>query len=251
MEGRVPRGERHGKKNDGVEKATLHAGGVTFTGRGAGAEWPVGQQGENQLYHFANYNFTLVATVSIHNVPKSGSVPLMGAVMNGTKNTVLLGLSYSGRKKWQVLCSGTTIPETSNTWEAETTYQVAIVLQNGTQGSAYVDGKRVDEQCALGNTEDKKISHFYIGGDGGSTGSQEDVSVTVKNVLLYNRQLDETEIKALNANKVPIPKPKKRNTEVGDAPSAKVSAPAAQGTVSSSIPPQDGDVNAAALSSSL
>ncbi|EKF26926.1 trans-sialidase, putative, partial [Trypanosoma cruzi marinkellei] len=191
--------------NDGAEKATLHAGGVKF--QGAWAEWPVGRQGENQLYHFANYNFTLVATVSIHNVPKSGSVPLMGAVMNGTKNTVLLGLSYNSEKKWQVLCSGRTIPESSNTWEAETNYQVAIVLQNGTQGTAYVDGKRVGEQCALGNTEDKKISHFYIGGDGGSTGSQEDVSVTVKNVLLYNRQLDETEIKALNANKVPIPNP--------------------------------------------
>ncbi|EKF27997.1 trans-sialidase, putative, partial [Trypanosoma cruzi marinkellei] len=92
--------------NDGAEKATLHAGGVKF--QGAWAEWPVGQQGENQLYHFANYNFTLVATVSIHNVPKSGSVPLMGAVMNGTKNTVLLGLSYNSEKKWQVLCSGRT-----------------------------------------------------------------------------------------------------------------------------------------------
>ncbi|EKG00558.1 trans-sialidase, putative, partial [Trypanosoma cruzi] len=38
--------------------------GVKFTGRGAWAEWPVGSQGENELYHFANYNFTLVATVS-------------------------------------------------------------------------------------------------------------------------------------------------------------------------------------------
>ncbi|EKF27602.1 trans-sialidase, putative, partial [Trypanosoma cruzi marinkellei] len=44
--------------------------GVKFTGRGAGAEWPVGSQGENQLYHFANYNFTLVATVSIHGEPE-------------------------------------------------------------------------------------------------------------------------------------------------------------------------------------
>ncbi|ESS63354.1 trans-sialidase [Trypanosoma cruzi Dm28c] len=44
--------------------------GVTFKGRGAWAEWPVGRQGENQLYHFANYNFTLVATVSIHGAEK-------------------------------------------------------------------------------------------------------------------------------------------------------------------------------------
>ncbi|EKF32203.1 trans-sialidase, putative [Trypanosoma cruzi marinkellei] len=241
--------------NDGAKETSARATGlpygVKFTGLGAGAEWPVGKQGENQLYHFANYNFTLVATVSIHNVPKSGSVPLMGAVMNGTENTVLLGLSYSSEKKWNLLCGDKNAEQSSNTWEAETTYQVAIVLQNGTQGTAYVDGKRVGEQCAVGNIEDKRISHFYIGGDGGSAGSEKDVSVTVKNVLLYNRQLDETEIKALNANKVSIPKLKKRKTEVGDASSAKVSAPATQGTVSSSIPPQDRDVNAAALSSSL
>ncbi|EKF26890.1 trans-sialidase, putative, partial [Trypanosoma cruzi marinkellei] len=64
--------------------------GVKFTGRGAGAEWPVGKQGENQLYHFANYNFTLVATVSIHNVPEGGSIPLIGVKMNdGGENTVV------------------------------------------------------------------------------------------------------------------------------------------------------------------
>ncbi|EKG08804.1 trans-sialidase, putative, partial [Trypanosoma cruzi] len=60
------------------EGATNTSDGVKFTGRGAGAEWPVGKQGQNQLYRFANYNFTLVATVSIDGVPKSGSVPLIG-----------------------------------------------------------------------------------------------------------------------------------------------------------------------------
>ncbi|EKF99773.1 trans-sialidase, putative, partial [Trypanosoma cruzi] len=49
--------------NDGGAKKADN--GVQFTERGAGAQWPVGSQGENQLYHFANYNFTLVATVSI------------------------------------------------------------------------------------------------------------------------------------------------------------------------------------------
>ncbi|EKF98521.1 trans-sialidase, putative, partial [Trypanosoma cruzi] len=59
-----------GATEDGGNKAKLHEGSVKFTG--AWAEWPVGSQGENQLYHFANYNFTLVATVSIHNVPEEG-----------------------------------------------------------------------------------------------------------------------------------------------------------------------------------
>ncbi|PWV20421.1 putative trans-sialidase, Group V [Trypanosoma cruzi] len=196
------------KNNDGTSAAALAStkNGVKFTGRGAGAEWPVGSQGENQLYHFANYNFTLVATVSIDNVPKSGSVPLMGAKMNGDENNVLLGLSYNSEKKWHVLCCDGNPEELSSGWETGTQYQVAIVLQNGTQGSVYVDGQRVGNgECALGNGESKEISHFYIGGDGENKESREEVSVTVTNVLLYNRPLDEDEITAFNPNKANIP----------------------------------------------
>ncbi|EAN90664.1 putative trans-sialidase, Group V [Trypanosoma cruzi] len=192
--------------NEGAKQAE---NGVKFTGRGAGAEWPVGSQGENQLYHFANYNFTLVATVSIDNVPKSGSVPLMGvrAGSKGDENNVLLGLSYDSEKKWWVLCGDKTTTKLSSTWETGTPQHVAIMLQNGTQGSVYVDGQLVggNGECALGNGESKGISHFYIGGNGGSAENKEDVSVTVTNVLLYNRPLDDTEIAALNPNKASTP----------------------------------------------
>ncbi|KAF8289648.1 putative trans-sialidase, Group VI [Trypanosoma cruzi] len=206
-----------GNKDEG-NKATLHEGGVKFTG--AWAEWPVGSQGESQLYHFANYNFTLVATVSIHKVPKEeGSpIPLMGVKMNDDRKTVLLGLSYNGGGKWKLSCGGGADTEDQSvTWEKETTHHVVILLRNGNQGSAYVDGKSVggDVPCALKVTEDKKISHFYIGGDGNSAGGvsavQEDVSVTVRNVLLYNRPLDDDEITALNA-KLSIPKAKETKT---------------------------------------
>ncbi|RNC40143.1 trans-sialidase, partial [Trypanosoma cruzi] len=80
--------------------------GVTFTGRGAGAEWPVGKQGQNQLYHFANYNFTLVATVSIDNVPEEGDtpIPLVGVREGSNGENKLMELSYDGGKKWHVLC---------------------------------------------------------------------------------------------------------------------------------------------------
>ncbi|ESS61820.1 putative trans-sialidase [Trypanosoma cruzi Dm28c] len=123
------------------------------------------------------------------------------------KKTVLLGLSYDKEGKWQVLCGGKTTKELRSNWEPETTHQVAIVLQNGTQGSAYVDGQRVgDAPCELNNADSKGISHFYIGGDGGSAGSKEDVPVTATNVLLYNRPLDDNEIRFLNANKISIPK---------------------------------------------
>ncbi|KAF8301030.1 putative trans-sialidase, Group VI [Trypanosoma cruzi] len=215
----VKKGAKEGVPAAVAEKAGS-SDGVTF--QGAWAEWPVGSQGENQLYHFANYNFTLVATVSIDGEPtKEGNIPVMGVkINNGDKNPVLLGLSYNNKeKKWILLCGdGKVVKEHSSNWETQTDttrYQVAIVLQNGTQGSAYVDGRSVLEnvQCQLEGKEDKKISHFYIGGDGGNTGSQGGVSVTVTNVLLYNRPLDDDEITALNAIKAPITPPKDPNAQ--------------------------------------
>ncbi|KAF8292027.1 putative trans-sialidase, Group VI [Trypanosoma cruzi] len=178
--------------------------GVTFKVLGAGAEWPVGRQGENQLYHFANYNFTLVATVSIDGEPTEGNIPVMGAHLEGKDK--LMELSYDSEKKWILLCGGGQNREHGSTWEKEKTQHVVILLRNGNQGSAYVDGERVgeDAQCQLENTNSKEISHFYIGGDGDSAGSKEDVSVTVKNVLLYNRPLSSEEIGAFNPNKDPI-----------------------------------------------
>ncbi|KAF8307384.1 putative trans-sialidase, Group V [Trypanosoma cruzi] len=186
-------------------KVTSTGNGVAF--QGAWAEWPVGKQGENQLYHFANYNFTLVATVSIHSVPKGDtSIPLMGAKMDGGDNgkTVLLGLSYNGRGKWILLCGGRENKEHSSPWEKKTSEHVVILLRNGNQGSAYVDGQCVgNAQLALQDIEEsKEISHFYIGG---SAEGQEGVSVTVRNVLLYNRPLTEEEVGALNPNKAPTP----------------------------------------------
>ncbi|EKG03549.1 trans-sialidase, putative, partial [Trypanosoma cruzi] len=115
-------------------------------------------------------------------------------------------LSYDNGKKWVLLCGDETPKEHSSTWEKEKTQHVVLLIRNGNQGTAYVDGQRVggDEQCELKTKASKEISHFYIGGDGDKTGSQEGVSVTVTNVLLYNRPLDSTELDAFNPNKAPI-----------------------------------------------
>ncbi|PBJ80116.1 trans-sialidase [Trypanosoma cruzi cruzi] len=190
--------------NDGGAKKADN--GVQFTGRSAGAQWPVGSQGENQLYHFANYNFTLAATVSIDGEPTEGNIPLLGVKRDGDGNHILLGLSYNKEKKWILLCGGGQKKEHSRDWDPETTKKdhVVILLRNGNHRSAYVDGERVgDAQCALKNADSKEISHFYIGGDGDKTRSREGVSVTVRNVLLYNRPLSSEEIGAFNPNKAP------------------------------------------------
>ncbi|KAF8278587.1 putative trans-sialidase, Group V [Trypanosoma cruzi] len=191
-------------ENDGAVKAES---GVKFTGRGAGAQWPVGKQGENQLYHFANYKFTLVATVSIHNVSE-GNVPVVGVRAGKEGKTKLIELSYDSGKKWQVLCGNGDPTELGSIGETDTTQHVVILLRNGTQCTVYVDGQRVrDAQCELGSGESNEISHFYIGGDGEKADNKEGVSVTVTNVLLYNRPLDEAEITALNPNKASTPSP--------------------------------------------
>ncbi|EKG07934.1 trans-sialidase, putative, partial [Trypanosoma cruzi] len=154
--------------------------------------------------------------VSIDGEPKEGDthIPLMGAKMNeGDDKTVLLGLSYNKEKKWILLCGGKQKEMQNRIEEQEKTHQVAIVLQNGNQGSAYVDGQRLGEPCELETTNSKGISHFYIGGDGSNTEGQGGVSVTVTNVLLYNRPLDDNEITALNAIKPPITPPKETGAQ--------------------------------------
>ncbi|KAF8307394.1 putative trans-sialidase, Group V [Trypanosoma cruzi] len=209
------------------EVATESSDGVRFTGRDAWAEWPVGKQGENQLYHFANHNFTLVATVSIHEAPKEGdAIPLIGAKMDDNENTVLLGLSYNNEKKWILLCNDGKNKEHSRVSEPEKAQHVVILLRNGSQGSAYVDGKSVgDESCVLKIADSKEISHFYIGGDEGSAEGQEGVSVTVRNVLLYNRPLSFEEIGALNPNTAPFPLLVKEPSTSSPASSASVVTP--------------------------
>ncbi|PBJ77038.1 trans-sialidase [Trypanosoma cruzi cruzi] len=218
------------KVNDVAEQVKS---GVKFTGRGAGAEWPVGRQGENQLYHFANYNFTLVATVSIDGVPEEDNpIPLMGVMVNGDgKTTKLMELSYDSEKKWQLLCGGKTTKENSNTWEKGKTQHVVLLIRNGSQVSAYVDGKQVGEDVPreLENTHSKGISHFYIGGDGENAAnkeSREGVSVTVTNVLLYNRPLSPEEIGAIDPNKAPTPSLEKEAAKPSTLSSASIIPPA-------------------------
>ncbi|KAF5222733.1 hypothetical protein ECC02_004310 [Trypanosoma cruzi] len=220
--------------------ATKTSDGVTF--QGAWAEWPVGEQGENQLYHFANYNFTLVATVSIHGVPEGVTIPLMGATMNDEQKKSF-GFSYE-KGKWKLLCGGEPKSgEQSRASEPDRAQHVVILLRNGTQGSAYVDGQRVggDTPCALGNTDSKGISHFYIGSDADDAGSK-DVTVTVTNVLLYNRPLSSEEIGAFNPNKDSTPpleeNPSKPSPDSSDSiiPPIPPVSPSAQQTETSSTP---------------
>ncbi|RNC43100.1 sialidase-like protein, partial [Trypanosoma cruzi] len=178
--------------------------GLTFEGSGAGAEWPVGEMGQTVPYYFANNKFTLVATVSIHEVPKEGSIPLMGVRMNDTDSTVLFGLSYTHEKKWLAIPEGAGDADDFVEWEPNKTYQVGLRM-NSDCWIAFVDREEIDCKGYDENLFDShRISHFYIGGsskDQSATGGH----VTVTNVMLYNEKLWDDKLYKLKTRKVNIP----------------------------------------------
>ncbi|EKF26266.1 trans-sialidase, putative, partial [Trypanosoma cruzi marinkellei] len=159
----------------------------------------------------------------------------MGAKMNDEQSN-FFGLSYE-KGKWKLLCgSEPDSREQSRASETEKTPHVVIVRRNGTQVSAYVDGQPVgeDAQCALETADSKGISHFHIGG-GASVAGIQGVSVTVTNVLLYNRPLNAAEITALNKNKPSVPKLDGEEGLAQVTPSQGGSEPAPRGTVAPPI----------------
>ncbi|PWV16355.1 putative trans-sialidase, Group VIII [Trypanosoma cruzi] len=178
--------------------------GWTFKGPGAWAEWPVGDMGQTVPYYFANNKFTLVATVSIHEVPQSGSIPLIGVRMNDTDSTVLFGLSYTHDKKWLAIPENSGNVEDVDYWEPNKTYQV-VLRMDFYSWTVFVDEKEIHNtkyNTSLFNSH--RISHFYIGGDSkhqSATGGH----VTVTNVMLYNEKLFGDDLHKLHASKVNIP----------------------------------------------
>ncbi|RNC47978.1 trans-sialidase [Trypanosoma cruzi] len=157
-------------------------------------------------YYFANNKFTLVATVSVHEVPQSGSspIPLMGVRMNDTSSTVLFGLSYTHDRKWLAIPEKRAISKSVGAWEPNKTYQVVLQM-NSEYWTVFVDRKEIDRKSYnedLFNSH--RISHFYIGGDSNDR-SATDGHVTVTNVMLYNEDLYNNELYELKASKVTIP----------------------------------------------
>ncbi|EAN83051.1 putative trans-sialidase, Group VIII [Trypanosoma cruzi] len=191
----------HGSAGKRIESPN----GLTFKGSGAWAEWPVGDMGQTVPYYFANNEFTLVATVSIHEVPKEDSIPLMGVRMNDTDSTVLFGLSYTHDKKWLAIPENSGNVEDLDEWVPNKTYQVVLRMDDDDEWTVFVDKKQIDHKRydkSLFNSH--RISHFYIGGDSkhqSATGGH----VTVTNVMLYNEKLFGDDLHKLHASKVNIP----------------------------------------------
>ncbi|EKG01170.1 trans-sialidase, putative, partial [Trypanosoma cruzi] len=168
--------------------------------------------------------FTLVATVSIHEVPKEGNspVPLIGVRMNDTSSTVLFGLSYTHEKKWLAISENSGNAEDSDVWEPNKTYQV-VLRMNGDESTVFVDRGEIHKKRHNGNLfNSHRISHFYIGGDSkdqSATGGH----VTVTNVMLYKELLFEDELYKLKISEVNIPSPGVEENPTEQVSSTKVS----------------------------
>ncbi|KAF8286982.1 putative trans-sialidase, Group II [Trypanosoma cruzi] len=168
--------------------------GLKFTGFGSGGIWPVNNRESNGPHTFVNYNFTLVATVTVHKVPKI-STTLLGAVLAEPISTLFIGLSYGTDGTWETVFNGETT-KSGSTWEPGKEYQVALMLQDGNKGSVYVDGVIVGNLATLPTPEvrEAEIADFYFVG-GEDEKDKKSSSVTVKNVFLYNRPLSVDELK--------------------------------------------------------
>ncbi|ORC89319.1 trans-sialidase [Trypanosoma theileri] len=174
--------------------------GLKFMGPGSGAIWPVSINVLARQYHFTNYAFTLVATVTIHKVPKNDSSPLLGVRMwDNNKHSILLGVSYNNDKTWSATNRGTKSKSTG-TWEVDNESSLVLTFKNGT-GSVYINSTRLHVGTNLNIEEVVKISHFYFGWDGESV---EGSHISVKDVMLYNRVLSKEEIAALLRSRMNI-----------------------------------------------
>lgn len=184
-----------------VKGGTRVKNGFKFAGPGTGATWPVGRQGQTQLYNFTKYGFSVLATVSINEVPR-GESPLL--TVGGLFGEGLLGLWYNKDRKWQVIFKNAGAPASGwasyESWAKDETYRVALVFHSR-RFFVYVDGEHVGGGLQMSAGDGVfDIQRLFIGGylNGSLNGANATSHVTVTNVFFYNRPFNATEIGSMS-----------------------------------------------------
>ncbi|KAF5214858.1 hypothetical protein ECC02_012505, partial [Trypanosoma cruzi] len=191
--------------NATVRNAVKVKEGMQLTESNSGVLWPVNTRDDNLRHVFLSHDFTVVATVSIENVP-SGKTPLLTATLADTESNHTMGILYTADKKIETVFKDKTTR--SSTWEPKKEYQVALMLQ-GKKASVHIDGRSLGEGEVL-LTDEKSLGlvHFCFGAcvqESSPTAAGQHSPVTVKNVFLYNRPLNSTEMRAIK-DRIPVPK---------------------------------------------
>ncbi|PBJ77181.1 trans-sialidase [Trypanosoma cruzi cruzi] len=180
--------------NATVKNAKKVEDGLKLTESDSEVMWPVNTRVNNVRHVSLSHNFTLVASVTIEEAP-SADAPLMGAMLGDTNSQYTMGVLYTADKEWVTIFNGKKTTE-SGTWEPGKEYQVALMLQ-GNKSSVYVDGKSLgEEELPLQSERPLEYLSFCFGGCG-----IKNFPVTVKNVFLYNRPLNPTEMTAIKERK--------------------------------------------------
>ncbi|RNE97739.1 trans-sialidase [Trypanosoma conorhini] len=149
-----------------VSGATKVTNGFMFSGANSWAQWPVGAQGQNQRYHFANYKFALLAAVTVND--PTGGASVLGVKFNGTDGAGnRLGLLCSGDNKWVVRSRTEEAAAQGATCEPNKQYYVFLMLDDG-RFSFYVNGAPLKiagaDAAALAKKDSEEIAHFLLWG---------------------------------------------------------------------------------------
>ncbi|RNE96922.1 putative trans-sialidase [Trypanosoma cruzi] len=180
-----------------VTNATKVKDGFQLTEPESRVMWSVNSREKNGPYTFENRQFVLVATVAIHQVP-IGNIPLLTAILANTNYNHTMGILYTADSKWVTMFDGKNTMTEGSTWEPKKEYQVALMLQ-GNKASVYIDGLSLgEEEAQLTGERQLELAYFCFGACG-----IQNFPVTVKNVFLYNRPLNPTEMRALK-DRIPV-----------------------------------------------
>ncbi|EKF99240.1 trans-sialidase, putative, partial [Trypanosoma cruzi] len=180
--------------NATVRNATKVNDGFQLTEPDSEVIWPVNIPGNNVRHVSLSHNFTLVASVTIEEAP-SEKTPLLYAALGDTNSQYTMGVLYTADKEWVTIFKGKKTTE-SGTWEPGKEYQVALMLQ-GKKASVHIDGKSLgEEEVPLKSEKPPELVRFCFGAC-----DMKNSPVTVKNVFLYNRPLNSTEMTAIKERK--------------------------------------------------
>ncbi|RNC48552.1 trans-sialidase-like protein [Trypanosoma cruzi] len=175
--------------------------GFQLTGHSSRVSWSVNIPDDNVRHISLSQYFTLVASVTIEEAP-SGNTPLLTATLANNNSNHTMGVSYTADNKWGKMFEGKITTE-SRPLEPKKEYQVALILQ-GNKASVYIDGESLgEEEVPLKSETRLGLVHFCFGACD-QEGHEQEPHVTVKNVFLYNRPLNSTEMRAIK-DRIPVP----------------------------------------------
>ncbi|ESS60995.1 trans-sialidase [Trypanosoma cruzi Dm28c] len=136
--------------NATVRNATKVKDGFHLTEPDSRVMWLVDIPDDNARHISLSHNFTLVVSVTIEEAPSWNS-PLLTAVLADTETPYFMRLSYTADNKWETMFKYEKITK-SGTWEPRKEHQVTLMPQ-GNKASAYIGGKSLGEEEALGVCE--------------------------------------------------------------------------------------------------